>query len=183
MESRTSEAVSLQARLTPKRRGGGVGLGALVLLVCLALANMAWSTPAWALTADELLNIMVDEGAVTPEKAQKIKEKARKIDQAKKAQEEAKRAQELQQIKQEAKAEARAEANKETQAVLAEKTAGFGGLGGLEKISQALKGLKIGVLAYIDYSAGDQPTFRGPRTAAGPGQPGVTSMAIEVTTN
>ena len=134
------------------------------MLVCLALANMVLSTPAWAVSADELLDLMVDEGAITPEKAQKIKEKARKIDQVKKAEEDAKRAQELQQVKQEAKteakAEAKAEANKEAQAVVAKKAADLG-LGG---ISKALKGLNIGMLAYVDYSVGDSPRFMGPLT-------------------
>ena len=81
----------------------------MMMLMCLALANMALSTPAWAVSADELLDLMVDEGAVTPEKAQKIKEKARKIDKVKKAEEDAKRAQELKQVKEEAKTEAKAE--------------------------------------------------------------------------
>ena len=164
-----------------KQRGKTwAAIWAVVMLVCLALgANMAVSTPAWALSADELLDLMVDEGAVTPEKAQKIKEKARKIDKVKKAQEDAKRAQELQQIKQEAKteakAEAKAEANKEAQAVVAKNTTDLG-LGG---ISKALKGLNVGLLAYVDYSLGDRPTFMGPLTAAGGGS-GVTSTATWV---
>ncbi|MFI5329535.1 MAG: cell envelope integrity protein TolA [Desulfobaccales bacterium] len=137
-----------------------------MLLLCLALANVGWSTPAWAVSADELLDLMVDEGAITPEKAQKIKDKARKIDQVKKAEEDAKRARELQQVKQEAKeeakVEAKAEASKEAQAVVTKNNTDLG-LGG---ISKALKGLNVGVLAYIDYSAGDRPTFRGPLTTS-----------------
>ena len=101
-----------------------------MLLVCLALANVALSKPAWAVSADELLDLMVDEGAITPEKAQKIKEKARKIDQVKKAEEDAKRAQELQQVKEEAKteakAEAKAEANKEAKATVQKAAKDYG---------------------------------------------------------
>jgi phosphate-selective porin OprO/OprP len=104
-----SKAVYFRENLTPKKLGSRVGIWAMVMLVCFALTNMAMFTPAWALSADELLDLMVDEGVVTPEKAQKIKEKARKIDKVKKAEEEAKRARELK-VKQEAKAEAAKEA-------------------------------------------------------------------------
>ncbi len=171
MESEPSTAGPFPRNPTPKKIGSWVGICAMVMMMvgCLALANLAVCTPAWAVSADELLDLMVDQGAITPEKAQKIKEKARQIDKVKKAQEEAKRAQELQQVKQEAKteakAEAKAEANKEAQAVVAEKTADWGGI---EKISQALKGLNVSMLAYIDYSQGDRPTFRGPLPATGP---------------
>jgi phosphate-selective porin OprO/OprP len=116
MKSDPSKTVALKLDQTPKKLGSWAGLWAMLMLVCLALASMAVSTPAWALNADELLDLMVDEGAITPEKAQKIKEKARKIDKAKQAQEDAKRAQELQQVKQEAKAEAKVEAVKEAKA-------------------------------------------------------------------
>jgi hypothetical protein len=126
-------------------------------------------------SADELLDLMVDQGAISPEKAEKIKEKARQIDKAKKAQEDAKRAQELQQIKQEAKTEAKAEAKteaaKEAKAVVQKSVADQG----LEEISKAFKGLHVSLLAYIDYSLGDRPTFRGPLTyskAAPPGNSG-----------
>jgi polyhydroxyalkanoate synthesis regulator phasin len=143
----------------------------MVMFICLALANIAGSTPAWALSADELLDLMVEEGAITPQKAQKIKEKARKLDERKKAAEEAKRARELQQVKQEAKteakAEAKAEAAKEAEAVVARKTEGWK----LPELPEALKGLKIGILAYIDYSLGDRPTFRGPLSTPPPAAP------------
>jgi phosphate-selective porin OprO/OprP len=96
----------------------------VVVLGCLALANMAVSTPAWALSADEMLDLLVDEKVLTPEKAERIKQKARTIDQAKKAEEETKRSRELQRIKQEAKAEAKAEAKveaaKEAKAIVKE---------------------------------------------------------------
>ncbi len=82
------------------------------------LALMVGLSPAWALTADALLDLMVGEGAITSEKAEKIKQKARKIDQAQKAQDEAKRTRELQQVKQEAKAEAKAEVLKEAKATV-----------------------------------------------------------------
>lgn len=147
-----------------KKSGFKRKLAKLILLrvgcLVLVLISLAVSTTAWALSADELLDLMVDEGAVTPEKAQKIKEKARKIDKVKKVEEEAKRAKELQQVKQEAKAEAKAEAAKEAEAVVAKKTEGWK----LPELPEALKGLKIGALAYIDYSLGDRPTFKGPRT-------------------
>ncbi len=157
-------------RLTPKRLGSRVGIWAMVMLMCLALVDLAVVNPAWALSGDELLDLMVDEGAITPEKAQKIKEKARKIDKVKKAEEDAKRAQELQQVKQEAKdeakAEAKVEANKEAQAVVAKNSTDLG----LGEISKALKGLNVSMLAYVDYSSGNQPTFRGPLTPTGSGQ-------------
>ena len=138
----------------------------MVMLMCLALANLAVVKPAWALSGDELLDLMVDEGAITPEKAQKIKEKARKIDKVKKAEEDAKRTQELQQVKQEAKAEAKVEANKEAQAVVAKNSTDLG----LGEISKALKGLNVSMLAYVDYSSGNSPTFRGPLTPTGSGR-------------
>ena len=82
----------------------------LFFLVFLLLINVSAPKPAWALSADELLDLMVDEGAITSEKAQKIKQRAINFERVKKAEEEAKRARELQQIKQEAKAEAKEEA-------------------------------------------------------------------------
>ena len=164
--SARSSLVATSALRGPQRGKIRAGIWAVVMLVCLAMAQMALSTPAWAVSADELLDLMVDEGAITPEKAQKIKEKARKIDKVKKAEEDAKRAQELQQVKQEAKTEAKAEAKieaaKEAQATVAKTAKDYG----LERISQAFKGLSISVLAYIDYSVGDTPTFMGPRAAA-----------------
>ena len=143
----------------------GAGIWAVVMLVCLGLAQVAWSTPAWAVSADELLDLMVDEGAITPEKAQKIKEKARKIDKVKKAEEDAKRAQELQQVKQEAKTEAKAEAKAEAAKEVAagEKRVEQKAASWIPKnLPEPLKGLKIGVLAYVDYSVGDSPRFMGP---------------------
>jgi phosphate-selective porin OprO and OprP len=90
----------------------------LMVMGFLASVTMLAANRAWALSAEELLDLMVDEGAITPAKAMKIKEKARKIDRAKKAEEKARRTRELQQIKQEAKAEAKAEAIKEAKAVV-----------------------------------------------------------------
>ena len=75
----------------------------------------------------------------------------------------------MQQVKEEAKteakAEAKAEANKEAKATVQKAAKDYG----LERISQAFKGLSISVLAYIDYSVGDSPRFMGPSTATGPG--------------
>jgi polyhydroxyalkanoate synthesis regulator phasin len=171
MGAQPSTAVSFRGNQTPGNIRNWLTLWAMVMFICLALANIAGSTPAWALSADELLDLMVEEGAITPQKAQKIKEKARKLDERKKAAEEAKRARELQQVKQEAKteakAEAKAEAAKEAEAVVARKTEGWK----LPELPEALKGLKIGILAYIDYSLGDRPTFRGPLSTPPPAAP------------
>ena len=41
---------------------------------------------------------------------------------------------------------------------------------GLGEISKALKGLNVSMLAYVDYSVGDRPTFRGPLTPTGSGR-------------
>ena len=166
MESQPSTAIAFMGRLTFKGIGRRVGIWAMAMLMCLASADLAVVKPAWALSGDELLDLMVDEGAITPEKAQKIKEKARKIDKVKKAEEDAKRAQELQQVKQEAKAEAKVEANKEAQAVVAKNSTDLG----LGEISKALKGLNVGMLAYVDYSVGNRPTFKGPLTPTGSGR-------------
>jgi polyhydroxyalkanoate synthesis regulator phasin len=129
----------------------GVGL---LLLVSLLLISSSAPKPARAISADELLDLMVDEGAITPAKAQKIKQRAISQERLKKAQEEAKRARELQQVKEEAKAETAQEA----EAVVAKKTEGWK----MPELPEALKGLKIGVLAYIDYSVGNRPIFQGP---------------------
>ncbi|MCL4501148.1 MAG: hypothetical protein M1438_04750 [Deltaproteobacteria bacterium] len=133
---------------------------AMVMLGCLALANIWTSTPAWALNADELLDLMVSEKAITPEKAEKIKQKARKIDRVKKAEEEAKRARELEQVKQEAKAEAKAEAKTEAakEVALAEKRVEKKASRWIpENLPEPLKGLKVGVLAYLHYNVGNSP--------------------------
>ena len=68
---------------------------------------------AWALSADALLDLMVDEKVISPTKAEKIKQKARKIEKLEKAREQSRRAIELERVKQEAKAEAKKEAIKE----------------------------------------------------------------------
>ena len=84
----------------PTLRRNWLVIGAMVTL---ALSLMISS--AWALSSAELLDLMVDEKVITPEKAEKIKRKARKIDAVKKAEADRRRARELQRIKQEAKAE------------------------------------------------------------------------------
>jgi polyhydroxyalkanoate synthesis regulator phasin len=127
--------------------------GRLLVGAILALFLAGAPGSAWALSANELLDLMVSEGAITPQKAEKIKVKARRLDQAKKAAEEAKRARELRQVKEEAKAEAKAEAAKAAQAAVDQKHRDYG----LSQISKALKGLHVGVLAYIDYSSGLTP--------------------------
>jgi phosphopantetheinyl transferase (holo-ACP synthase) len=75
----------------------------------------------WAISADDLFKLLIEENVITPEKAEQIKQKARTIDKKKKAQEEAKRARELEQVKQEAKAEAKKEAIKEAKAIATER--------------------------------------------------------------
>jgi phosphate-selective porin OprO and OprP len=90
--------------------------GKLVIFGGLALLLVLPPGSAWALSADELLNLMVDENIISPEKAAKIKVKARAIDKQEKDAEAAKRAQELDRVKNEAKAEAKAEAAKEVKA-------------------------------------------------------------------
>lgn len=85
-----------------------------------ALLLTVSSAPVWGISADELLNLMVDEKVISPDKAEKIKQKARTIERGEKTQDDAKRARELDQIKQEAKAEAKAEAVKEAKAVVKE---------------------------------------------------------------
>ncbi|MBW1990752.1 MAG: hypothetical protein JRI59_01210 [Deltaproteobacteria bacterium] len=83
-------------------------LGVSVLLLALFLAF----TPraALAISADDLLELLVEEKVITPEKAAKLKQKVREKEKARKAQEEARRARELQRIKEEAKREAVKEA-------------------------------------------------------------------------
>jgi hypothetical protein len=76
--------------------------------------------PVLAINADDLLNLLVEEKVITPEKAEKLKQKAKKVEQAREVEERKKRTQELERVKQEAKAEAKAEAAKEVK-VAAEK--------------------------------------------------------------
>ena len=132
------------------------------------------------MSADELLDLMVDEGAITPEKAQKIKEKARKIDQVKKAEEDAKRAQELQQVKQEAKTEAKAEAKveaaKEAQAVVAKNNTDLG----LERDFQGLERPEYQRPGLHRLFGGGFAHLYGAPHATGSGRSGVTSMATSV---
>ncbi|MFP3868195.1 MAG: hypothetical protein ACLFUU_08530 [Desulfobacteraceae bacterium] len=92
--------------------GKFMGMGLLILVLIFPARS------ALAINADDLLDLLVEEQVITPEKAQKLKEKAEKLDQARQAQEAAVRAQELEQIKEEAKAEAKAEAIKEAKKVV-----------------------------------------------------------------
>jgi hypothetical protein len=90
----------------------------------LALALVFLPRPAKAINADDLLELLLEEKIVTPEKAAKLKAKARQLEKAREERERAKRTQELERVKQEAKAEAvkeaKAEAAKEAK-VAAEK--------------------------------------------------------------
>jgi phosphate-selective porin OprO/OprP len=88
-----------------------------IAFLLLSLLFLFWTGPVWAISADDLLKLLIEENVITPEKAEKIKEKARQLDRAKKAREEAKRAREWERIKQETKAEAKAEAIKEARAI------------------------------------------------------------------
>ena len=88
-----------------------------ITFLLLSLFFLLWIGPVWAISADELLKLLIEENVITPEKAETIKEKARQLDRAKKAQEEAKWAREWGRVKQEAKAEAKAEAIKEAKAI------------------------------------------------------------------
>lgn len=94
----------------------GISLVGAMLALCLAFSPVS----AWALSPDELLNLLVDEKVISPEKAEKIKQKAQVIEKREKAQDEARRAKELERVKQEAKAEAKTEAVKEAKAVAKE---------------------------------------------------------------
>ncbi|MCL4501005.1 MAG: porin [Deltaproteobacteria bacterium] len=133
----------------------------MVMLGCLALANIAVSTPAWAVSADELLDLMVSEKAITPEKAEKIKQKARKIDRVKKTEEEAKRARELEQVKQEAKAEATKEAKAAAKAAVPKPAWKVYWKNGLQVESADKKHhVKVGGRIQYDISSISSPTRR-----------------------
>lgn len=93
--------------------GTGFTWGGIIILV---LATVLLPRPVLAINADDLLNLLVEEKVITPEKAEKLKQKAKKLEKAREAEERAKRAQELEQVKQEAKTEAKAEAAKEAKA-------------------------------------------------------------------
>jgi len=76
----------------------------------LLMVLVLFPRPVLAVNADDLLNMLIEEKIITPEKAEKLKQKTRKFEQAREAEERKKRAQELEQVKQEAKAEAGKEA-------------------------------------------------------------------------
>ncbi|MDD3579411.1 MAG: porin [Desulfobacca sp.] len=82
------------------------GVGLLILVLIFPVRS------ALAINAEDLLDLLVEEKVITPDKAQKLKEKAEQLDRARQSREAAERAQELEQIKQEAKAEAIKEAKK-----------------------------------------------------------------------
>jgi hypothetical protein len=89
-------------------------------LALLALLLVLPTCPVYALSAEDLLELLVEEKVITPEKAQRLKQKALKREQARQAQEQTQRAQELERVKQEAKAEAKAEAIQEIKAAAKE---------------------------------------------------------------
>jgi hypothetical protein len=82
-------------------------IGVILITACGLLAK-----PVLAIDANDLLDLLVEEKVITPEKAQKLKEKAEQLDRARQSREAAERAQKLEQIKKEAKAEAVKEAKK-----------------------------------------------------------------------
>jgi hypothetical protein len=76
-------------------------------LAFLALLLALLPRPIYALNAEDILELLVEEQVITPEKAERLKQKALKREQARQAQEQAERAQEMERLKQEAKAAAK----------------------------------------------------------------------------
>lgn len=88
-------------------------LGKWLVMFILTLAVGLPAGTAWAINADDLLDLLVEENVISSEKAQRLKKKVERLERTKKARETRERAQELQRLKQEVKTEAKAEAIKE----------------------------------------------------------------------
>jgi hypothetical protein len=86
-----------------------------VRVFLVALFFTLWPAAGWAISADELLNLLIEEKVITVEKAEKIREKARKLDEAKKARKVTDQAREPAPESQTTQARERAEAPKEAQ--------------------------------------------------------------------
>jgi hypothetical protein len=130
-----------------------VGLWAVVI-VALTFAI----SPAWG-DRDPLLEVLIRKGVLSPEEAAEVQKEAKEVEREREKKVEKKVTETEQKV---TNVEQETETITDKVAAVEKKVADW-------KLPEALKGLQIGVLAYIDYSLGDRPTFRGPRTATGSG--------------
>jgi polyhydroxyalkanoate synthesis regulator phasin len=131
-----------------KFRGRWIWLVSLRLLAAVSLVAALGVAPALA-ARDPLLEVLIRKGVLTPEEARQVEKEAKALEQEKekKVQEQVKE----QVTEKVQKAEASVEKKMEKKATA-------------WKVPKALKGLKVGVLSYIDYSVGSAPIAHGKRS-------------------
>jgi hypothetical protein len=128
-----------------KFRGRWIWLVSLRLLAAVSLVAALGVAPAGA-ARDPLLEVLIRKGVLTPEEARQVEKEARALEREreKKVQEQVKE----QVTEKVQKAEERVEKKVEKKATA-------------WKVPEALKGLKVGVLSYLDYSLGSTPIAHG----------------------
>ncbi len=129
-------------------RGRLVWLVSLKVLAAIGLTAALGTAPALA-ARDPLLEVLIRKGILTPEEARQVEREAKTLEQEreKKVQEQVK-----EQVTEKVQA---AEANVEKK--VEKKAAAW-------KVPEPLRGLKVGVLSYVDYSVGSTPIPHGKRS-------------------
>lgn len=146
--SPVSAAQFFAVQLTTKKTRTWRGVWAAAML---ALTLMI--SPAWA-SGDPLLEVLIRKGVLTPQEAAQVQREARQLEKEREKQVEEKVSAAQQKVAEEVDKKVAAAEQK-----VEKKAADF-------KVPEVLKGLKVGVLAYVDYSVGNRPIFYRPNPTA-----------------
>jgi hypothetical protein len=125
----------------------------MVMVGIVALAGVTMMSPAWG-AGDPLLEVLIRKGVLTPEEASQIQKEARQLEKEREKQVDQKVTATEQKVTDEVDKKVAAVEKK-----VEKKAADW-------KLPEPLKGLKVGVLAYVDYSVGNQPIFFRPNPTA-----------------
>ena len=118
----------------------------LVMVGIVALVGGTMMSPAWG-ARDPLLEVLIRKGVLTPNEASQIQKEARQLEKEREKQVDQKVTASEQKVTDKVDKKVAAVEKK-----VEKKAADW-------KLPEALKGLKIGVLAYVDYSVGNRPIF------------------------
>jgi hypothetical protein len=124
-----------------------------VMVGIVALVGVTLMSPAWG-ARDPLLEVLIRKGILTPEEASQIQKEARQLEKEREKQVDQKVTASEQKVTDKVDKKVAAVEKK-----VAKKAADW-------ELPKVLKGLKIGVLAYVDYSVGNQPIFFRPNPTA-----------------
>jgi hypothetical protein len=139
-----STALSFISTLCQPRAKNWVVIGGIAMLALTLVMSPAWGA------RDPLLEVLIRKGVLTPQEAEQIQKEAKDLEQEREKKVDKKVTESQQKVTTEVDQKVAAVEKK-----VEKKAADW-------KLPEALKGLKIGVLAYVDYSVGASPIFMGP---------------------